>query len=170
MEGIETLSPVSLASSADTGSPPPNALSRSARCRPGRQSSTPTSGCDDTPLRSSATAAHLHLRRKCRCRRLQQALARRIDLAEIPHLRRPHTCTCAASAGVSALQVRLVPSKRRNCDRRESRAAATRPRIAADGSPSRSSDSFSYSTRGTSTRSACRSGPAAGRRSASGSG
>jgi len=41
-----------------------------------------------------------------------------------------------------------------------------RDHTAADGSPSRLSASFSYSTRGTLMRCACQSGPAAGRRSA----
>ncbi len=82
-----------------------------------------------------------------------------------------HTCTCAASAGVaalirflppsstqqnwrisagpiSALHAMAVPSKRR---RWISRAASTRARTTALGSPNRSSDSFSYLTAGTST-------------------
>ena len=82
-----------------------------------------------------------------------------------------HTRTCAASAGVaalvrfrppsstwqnwrisagpiSALPAMAVPSKRR---RWISRAASTRARTTALGSPNRSSDSFSYLTAGTST-------------------
>jgi hypothetical protein len=79
--------------------------------------------------------------------RAEEALPRVIDLAEGAHLGGAHTCTCAASAGVSALDIRPEPSKRW---RWRSRAASTRDWMAAEGSPRRSSDSFSYSTRGTS--------------------
>ena len=65
---------------------------------------------------------------------------------------RNHLQRC--SAVVSALQASPDPSKRPCC---RSRAAFTRWRTASLHSPARSLASFSYSTRGTSIRFACRS-------------
>jgi hypothetical protein len=93
-----------------------------------------------------------------------QALASSARRAMLAHLGGAHTCICAASscrrdkasADVSALQSSvslplvspITPAKRSRCP---SRASSTRSRMAALGSPSRSSASLSYSTRGTST-------------------
>ena len=54
--------------------------------------------------------------------------------------------TCAGP--ISALHVSFVPWKRRCCT---ARAASTLSRIRVELSPTRSSESFSYCTRGTST-------------------
>jgi hypothetical protein len=135
---------------AGTGSPPPGGPSGSSLCRPGRQSSAPASrfACDDTPRRSSATAASP------------------LAAGSGPH--RLHGSFSRTSAGpMSALVSRLVPAKRRCC---LSRAASTRAGWPPKAPPT-DRPTVSRTQRGAPRcRGACRSGPTMGWRSASGAG
>ena len=102
-------------------------------------SSAPASESDGRPARSCVVAASPPSKGSCQSQRSWDV----VQPAVVPHLPRPNPCTPGASAFASI----RVPANRAAC---RARAAFTRLRIAADGSPSRSSDSFSYSTRGTS--------------------
>ena len=88
----------------------------------------------------------------------------RADSESCAIARRSSDCACSSrrvwqnsrtSVGViSALQTNRVPSNRARCS---CRASSTRSRTVSDVSPVASDDSFSYSTRGTSTKMSIRS-------------
>ncbi len=63
-------------------------------------------------------------------------------------------CSRTSVGVISALQAMRLPEKRCSCRARD---ACIRSRSAADGSPVLSAASFSYSTRGTSTKMSMRS-------------
>jgi hypothetical protein len=125
----------------------------------------------DAVVGSGAHVQLFHCRRLAR--RARQALADPclVGTSSSRQMSRTSPGLTPAFPGASALASIRVPSNRAAC---QALAVSTRARTAADGSPSQSSDGFSYSTRGTSMwMSTCalyRRGPAAAPRSASGSG